>query len=90
MTNGRGVAVALFCFSGKKAAATHQHALQEGLRATGDNVLQTTILQVDHKHRASVHDTRRVLAGTHAGLAVRFADLRLASDVDLLVTFALR
>ena len=62
--SNRDVAVVLLCFDGKKSASTHQNALEEGLRASGDNVLQTTILQVDDKHRASVHDARRVLAGT--------------------------
>lgn len=62
--NAREVAVVLLCFSGKKAASTHQNALEEGLRSAGDHVLQTTVLQVTDKQKASVHDTRRVLVGT--------------------------
>lgn len=62
--SARQVAVALLCFSGKKAASTHQDALEEGLRSAGDKVLETTVLQVTEKHKASVHDTRRVVVGT--------------------------
>lgn len=64
MTNGRQVAVALLCFAGKKAASSAQDAFEETLRSNGDVVLQTTILQVNDKHKASVHDPRRVQAGT--------------------------
>jgi uncharacterized membrane protein len=60
----RDIAVVLLCFAGRKSAAKHQHALAEGLRSRGDTVLQTTVLQVTDKRRASVHDTRRVVAGT--------------------------
>ena len=62
--SGRQVAVVLLCFAGKKTASTQQDPLQERLRAAGDTVLQTTILQVDGKQKASVHDPRRVIAGT--------------------------
>lgn len=62
--SSRQVAVALLCFSGKKAASTHQDAFEGGLRSAGDHVLQTTVLQVTDKQKASVHDTRRVLVGT--------------------------
>jgi hypothetical protein len=41
-----------------------QRALEERIRSNGDTVLQTTILQVNGKQKASVHDPRRVLAGT--------------------------
>jgi uncharacterized membrane protein len=60
----REVAVVLLCFAGKKSASTHQDPLQEGLKSAGDTVLQTTILQVNDKRKASVHDPRRVIAGT--------------------------
>ena len=60
----REVAVALVCFANKKGAATTQRALEERLRSSGNKVLQTTILQVNGKHKASVHDPRRVVAGT--------------------------
>lgn len=62
--SARQVAVAMLCFSGKKAASTHQDAFEERLRSAGDNVLQTTVLQVTDKQKASVHDTRRVVVGT--------------------------
>jgi uncharacterized membrane protein len=62
--SARQVAVVLLCFSGKKAASTHEDAFEEGLRSAGDHVLQTTILQVTDKRKASVHDPRRVLVGT--------------------------
>ena len=60
----RDVAVLLVCFATKKGASSSQRALEERVRSSGDSVLQTTILQVDGKHKASVHDPRRVLAGT--------------------------
>jgi hypothetical protein len=62
--SSRDVAVVLLCFAGKKSASTHQDPLQAGLRWAGDTVLQTTILQVNSKRKASVHDPRRVMAGT--------------------------
>jgi uncharacterized membrane protein len=60
----RDVAVLLVCFAGKKDASSSRRALEERLRSTGDSVLQTTILQVNAKQKASVHDPRRVIAGT--------------------------
>lgn len=60
----RDVAVLLVCLAGKNGASTSRRALEERLRSNGDNVLQTTILRVDGKRKASVHDRRRVLAGT--------------------------
>jgi hypothetical protein len=62
--SARQVAVVLVCFGGKKAAGKARKPLATKLRANGDNVLQTTILQVDAKRKASVHDVRRVVAGT--------------------------
>src|SRR5215471_20870793 len=62
--SAREVAVVLLCFAGKKSASTHEDPLQEGLRSAGETVLQTTILQVNGKQKASVHDPRRVIAGT--------------------------
>ena len=64
MSDAREVAVVLVCFDGKKAAAEARKPLEADLRSTGGPVLQTTILQVDGKHKASVHDVRRVIAGT--------------------------
>lgn len=60
----REVAVALLCFGGKKDAPKHRSALERGLRSVGDTVLQTTILEVNGKQKASVHDPHRVVAGT--------------------------
>lgn len=62
--NTRDVAVVFLCFAGKKDAASARKRLEKKLRANGDGVLQTTILQVDGKQKASVHDPRRVVAGT--------------------------
>ena len=62
--SAREVAVVLLCFGGKKDASTHRRPLEEKLRSAGDAVLQTTILKVNEKQKASVHDPRRVLAGT--------------------------
>jgi uncharacterized membrane protein len=64
MKNVRDVAVALVCFAGRKSASSARKPLEGKLRSNGDAVLQTTVLQVDGKHKASVHDPRRVMAGT--------------------------
>ena len=60
----RDVAVLLACFAGKKDASAACKPLEAKLRSNGDAVLQTTILAVNGKHKASVHDPRRVIAGT--------------------------
>jgi hypothetical protein len=60
----RNVGVVLVCFGGEKAAARARKPFETTLRSNGDVVLETTILQVDGKHKASVHDARRVVAGT--------------------------
>ena len=62
--NGRQVAVALVCFGGKGAAGKARKPLEERLRSKGYAVLQTTVLKVNAKHKASVHDPQRVLRGT--------------------------
>jgi uncharacterized membrane protein len=62
--NEREVGVALLCFGDKKAAGKARRPLETKLRSNGDRVLQTTVLQVNGKHKASVHDVRRVVAGT--------------------------
>lgn len=67
----RQVAVALFCFSDEHAAAKARKPLEHTLSAAGHAVLQTTILNVDAKHAASVHDPRRVLAGVLTPLSAR-------------------
>jgi uncharacterized membrane protein len=60
----REIAVVLLCFGGKKDASRHRSALETALRSAGDPALQTTILQVNGKQKASVYDPRRVVAGT--------------------------
>jgi len=62
--SAREVAVLLVCFADRKAAAKSRKPLETELRSNGDAVLQTTIVQVDAKHKASVHDVRRVIVGT--------------------------
>jgi len=62
--SAREVAVVLVCFAGKKDASKARKPFEEKVRSNGDGVLQTTILQVNAKHKATVHDPRRVLAGT--------------------------
>ena len=62
--SARDVAVALVCFAGEKDAAKARKPFEERLRSNGDAVLQTTILRVDTKRKAAVHDPHRVLAGT--------------------------
>ena len=62
--NDRQLAVALLCFPDEKAAARARRPLEAKLRSDADTVLQTTLLRVTDKHKASVHDPRRVLQGT--------------------------
>jgi hypothetical protein len=55
---------ALFvCFGGKKSAAKARRLLERQLRSGGNRVFDTTVLQVDDKHKARVHDPHRVVAG---------------------------
>jgi hypothetical protein len=55
---------ALFvCFGGKKSAAKARRLLERQLRSGGNHVFDTTVLQVDDKHKARVHDPHRVVAG---------------------------
>src|SRR5215467_5233335 len=56
--------VLLVCFEGLKAAARVRCPLDTQLRSNGDVILDAVILQVNAKHKASVYDPRRVLAGT--------------------------
>src|SRR5215467_8482099 len=55
--------VLLVCFEGLKAAARVRRPLDTQLRSNGDVILDAVILQVNAKHKASVYDARRVLAG---------------------------
>jgi hypothetical protein len=57
-------AVLLVCFEGRQAAARARRSLDAQVRSTGDSILDTVVLQVNAKHKASVYDPRRILAGT--------------------------
>ena len=58
------LAVLLVCFDKLKAAAHARHSVDEKLRAGGDALLDTVVLRVSAKHKASVYDPRRVVQGT--------------------------
>jgi uncharacterized membrane protein len=62
--NDKQLALLLTCFPGAKAASSSRRSLAARLKAQDDDVLQTTVLRVNAKHRASVHDPQRVLRGT--------------------------
>jgi hypothetical protein len=61
---GAEVGVLLECFSGNKAAGQARRGLDAQLKSQGDALLDTVVLQVNAKHKASVHDPRRVVQGT--------------------------
>jgi hypothetical protein len=61
---GAEVGVLLECFSGGKAAGKARHGLDARLKSQGDALLDTVVVQVNAKHKASVHDPRRVVQGT--------------------------
>jgi hypothetical protein len=67
-TGGPQLAALLVCFTGRKRAAKARRPLETRLRTSGNAVLDTTVLQVDQQHTASVHDPHRVLAGTLTSL----------------------
>jgi hypothetical protein len=54
----------LACFDGRKTAGKARGSLEGQLQAQGDELLDTVVLEVDEKHKASVHDPRRILWGT--------------------------
>ena len=56
----RQLGVLLECFSGAKTASS----VEGRLKAQDDAVLDTVVLRVNAKHKASVHDPRRVVQGT--------------------------
>jgi hypothetical protein len=62
---GSQLAVLLACFRGTKAAGKARHGLDARLKSHGDALLDSVVLQVDAKHKASDHDPHRVL---HAAL----------------------
>ena len=60
----RQLGILLACFGDRKAAGKARHPLEEKLRSDGDVVLDTTELQVNAEHKASVHDLSRLWKGT--------------------------
>jgi hypothetical protein len=52
--------VLLACFDGQKAAGKARHDVDGTLESQGDDVLDTVVLRVNDKGKASVHDPRRV------------------------------
>jgi uncharacterized membrane protein (DUF2068 family) len=62
-SNGQ-LGLLLACYDGRKTAGKARRSLEGQLRAQGDEPLDTVVLEVDEKHKASVHDPRRVLWGT--------------------------
>jgi len=54
----------LACFDGRKTAGQARSRLEGQLRTQGDELLDAVVLEVDEKHKASVHDPRRILWGT--------------------------
>jgi hypothetical protein len=60
----RQLGILLACFGDRRAAGKVRHQLEEKLRTGGDVVLDTTELQVNAKHKASVHDLSRFWRGT--------------------------
>ena len=62
----RQLGMLLACFAEPKVAAKARRPLDQKLRSGGDVVLDTVVLKVNEKHKPSVYDPRRVLAGTLA------------------------
>ncbi|MFN8517810.1 MAG: hypothetical protein U0667_00155 [Chloroflexota bacterium] len=59
----RRLSALLTTFPGHGTAGSVCARLEGALRSDGDTVVETTVLQVDRQHRASVHDPRRVRMG---------------------------
>jgi hypothetical protein len=64
----RQLGVLLLCFDTITAAAAARRPLDRQLKSVGDAVIDTVVLRVDSKSRASVHDPRRVVQGTLTAL----------------------
>jgi hypothetical protein len=64
MPTRRQLGILLACFGDRKAAGKARHPLESKLRSDGDVILDTTELQVNAKHKASVHDLSRLWKGT--------------------------
>jgi len=66
-TDARGenqLGVLLACFSVTKAADKARRGLDAQLKAHGAAMLDSVVVRVNAKHKASVHDPRRVVQGT--------------------------
>jgi hypothetical protein len=57
----RELGVLLACFAEPEAAARVRRPVENALRSGGDQVLETTVLKVNAKHRALAYDPRRIL-----------------------------
>jgi hypothetical protein len=60
----RALGVLLECFGATKSASKARRGLDAQLKAQGDALLDTVVLHVSAKHKASVYDPRRVVRGT--------------------------
>jgi hypothetical protein len=60
----RELGLLLASFAGRKTAGNTRRGVEGRLRAQGNELLDTVVLEVDEKHKASVHDPRRILWGT--------------------------
>jgi len=62
--HGGALGVLLGCFGGTKAAGKARRGLDAQLKAQGAALLDSVVVQVSAKHKASVYDPRRVVQGT--------------------------
>jgi hypothetical protein len=79
----------LTCYSGNKTAAKARHDVDAKLKSQGDALLDTVILQVNGKHKASVHDPRRVVQGTVTATVTWGLFGLLAGGLDSLAIWAI-
>jgi len=56
--------VLLACFNGHKTAGKARSSLEGKWRSQGDELLDTVVLEVDEKHKATTHDPRKVRRAT--------------------------
>jgi hypothetical protein len=83
------LAALLVCFTTRKGAAKARRPLEARLRASGHTLVDTTILQVDGKHKASVHAPRRVVMGAAISMATWGVFGLLTGGVSSLIASAL-
>lgn len=60
----RQLGMLLACFAEPKLAAKARRPLDGKLQSSGDVFLDTAVIKVNNKHKVSLYDPRRVLAGT--------------------------